>query len=54
VEVYFNEEAEMYALALYSCWHLDRQVPSTAQFFNALSQILFEMEYVALENEERT
>jgi len=45
VEVYPHEEAKTFALSIVvDCWHLDRQVSSAAQIFNALSQRLSAVE----------
>ena len=52
VEVYPQEEAEMYALsvAVVSC-HLDWQVSSAAQIFNSLSPLFSAVENLTLEHE---
>ncbi len=50
VQVHLREEAETYALLLnVHCWHLDWQVSSVAQIFDAPSQIFSAVEHLTLE-----
>ena len=52
VGVYPHEEAEMYSLSItVRCYHLDWQVSSAAQIFNALSPVLSEVEHLTLEHQ---
>jgi len=51
VEVYLREEAKTYALTLkVFCRHLDWQVSSVAQIFDALNQIFSLVEHLTLEH----
>jgi hypothetical protein len=52
VKVFPHEEAEIYALSItVDCWHLDWQVSSAAQIFNALSPVFSAVEHLTLEHE---
>ena len=52
VRVYPHEEADTYALIIIvDCCHLDWQVSSTAQIFNALSPVLSAVERLTFEHE---
>ena len=52
VEVYPHEEADMYALSIaVNCCHLDWQVSSVAQIFNALSLVLSAVEHLTFTHE---
>jgi hypothetical protein len=52
VEVYPHEEADTYALRIVvNCCHLDWQVSSVAQIFNALSPVLSAVEQLTFEHE---
>ncbi len=50
-ELYSREEAEMSLVLNVYCWHLDWQVSSVAQIFNALNQIFSTVEHLTLEHE---
>jgi hypothetical protein len=51
IEVYPNQEVEMYSLALaVNCWHLDWQVSSAGQIFNSLSPMFSAVEHLTLEH----
>ena len=55
VEVYSHEEVEMFALhIIVNCCHLDWQVSSAAQIFNALSPVLSAVEHLTLEHREHS
>jgi hypothetical protein len=50
-----NEEAEMYALhIIVNCCHLDWQVSSAAQIFNALSPVFSAVEHLTFEHREHS
>jgi hypothetical protein len=52
VQVYPHEEAGTEALCIMvDCWHLDWQVSSAAQIFNALSQKVSAVEHLTFEHE---
>ena len=52
VKVYPHEEADMYALSIaVKCCHLDWQVSSVAQIFNALSPVLSAVEHLTFTHE---
>jgi len=52
VKMYPHEEAKTYALVIaVDCWHLDWQVSSAAQIFNALSQKISAVEHLTFEHE---
>jgi hypothetical protein len=52
VEVYPHEEVKTSALSIVvDCWHLDWQVSSAAQIFNALSQNFLAVEHLTFEHE---
>jgi hypothetical protein len=52
VEVYPHEEVKTNALSIVvDCWHLDWQVSSAAQIFNALSQNFLAVEHLTFEHE---
>ena len=51
VEVYPHDEAKTFTLSIVvDCWHLDRQVSSAAQIFNALSQRFSAVEHLTFKH----
>jgi len=51
MHTYLHEEAKAYVLVQkVLCWHLDWQVSSVAQIFDALSQIFSPVEYLTLKH----